>query len=188
MIPNGQPILRPVSTWDDARRSLLSCATARALAGALLCLQEACCDVWQDLWSQCCDGSCVLSRSVLPQQCHRCRETTSVSVHQCASVPLWRPGYGSYGDSCSGYSGGSQVCVGASNNAAGAAVHALRRPLGALHGVAGAACRPRRRRSVQRGLRRRDGQVDRMVGVLGMARRSGRCYLEGYAGLQMMVY
>ena len=30
-------------------------------------LQEACCDVWQDLWSQCCDGNCVPSRSVLPQ-------------------------------------------------------------------------------------------------------------------------
>ena len=88
VMPNGQPILRPVSTWDEARRSLLSCATARALAGALLCLQEACCDVWQDPWSQCCDGSCVPSRSVLPQQCHGCRETTSVWVHQCASVPL----------------------------------------------------------------------------------------------------
>ena len=88
VMPNGQPILRPVSTWDEARRSLLSCATARALAGALLCLQEACCDVWQDLWSHCCDGSCVPLRSVLPQQCHGCRETTSVSVHQCASVPL----------------------------------------------------------------------------------------------------
>ena len=39
VMSNGQPILRPVSTWDEARRSLLSCATARALAGALLCLQ-----------------------------------------------------------------------------------------------------------------------------------------------------
>ena len=28
---NGQPILRPVSAWDEARRSLLSCATVRAL-------------------------------------------------------------------------------------------------------------------------------------------------------------
>ena len=46
VMSNGQPILRPASTWDEARRSLLSCATARALAGALLCLQEACCDVW----------------------------------------------------------------------------------------------------------------------------------------------
>ena len=27
-----------------------------------------------------------------------------------------------------------------------------------------------------------------MVGVLGMARRSGRCCLEGYAELQMTVY
>ena len=33
MMPNGQPILRPVSTWEEARHSLLSCATARALAG-----------------------------------------------------------------------------------------------------------------------------------------------------------
>ena len=41
VMPNGQPILRVVSTWDEARLSLLSCATARALAGALLCLQEA---------------------------------------------------------------------------------------------------------------------------------------------------
>ena len=88
VMPGGQPILRPVSTWDEARRSLLSCATTRALAGAFLGLQEACCDVWQDLWSQCCDGSCVPSRSVLPQQCHGCRETASVWVHQCASVPL----------------------------------------------------------------------------------------------------
>ena len=88
MMPNGQLILRPLSTWDEARRSLLNCATARALAGALLGLQEACCDVWQDLWSQCCDGSCVPSRSVLPQQCHSCREMASVWVHQCASVPL----------------------------------------------------------------------------------------------------
>ena len=88
MMPNGPPILRSVSTWDEARRSLLSCATARALAGALLCLQEACCDVWQDLWSQCCDGGCVPLRSVLPQQCHGCRETPSVWVRQCASVPL----------------------------------------------------------------------------------------------------
>ena len=90
VMPGGQPILRPVSTWDEVRRSPLSCATTRALAGALLGLQDACCDVWQDLWSQCCDGSCVSSRSVLPQQCHGCRETASVWVHQCASVPLCR--------------------------------------------------------------------------------------------------
>ena len=88
MMPNGQPILRPVSTWEEARRSLLSCATARALASALLGLQEACCDVWQELWLQCCDGSCVPSRSVLPQRCHGCGEKASVWVHQCASFPL----------------------------------------------------------------------------------------------------
>ena len=46
VMSNGQPILRPVSTWDEARRSLLGCATAGAPAGALLCLQEACSDVW----------------------------------------------------------------------------------------------------------------------------------------------
>ena len=89
MIPNVKTTLRPVSTWDEARRSLLStlCHSTRA-AGALLGLQEACCHVWQDLWSHCCDGSCVPSRSVLPQQCHGCRETASVWVHQCASTPL----------------------------------------------------------------------------------------------------
>ena len=38
VMSNRQPILRPVSTWDEARQGLLSCATARALAGALLCL------------------------------------------------------------------------------------------------------------------------------------------------------
>ena len=88
VMSSGQPILRLVSTSDEARHSLLSCATARALEGALLCLQGACCDVWQDLWSQCCDDDCVPSRSVLPQQCHGCRETTSVRVHQCASARL----------------------------------------------------------------------------------------------------
>ena len=49
VMPDRRPILRPVSTWEEARRSLLSCATARTLAGALLGLQDACCDVWQDL-------------------------------------------------------------------------------------------------------------------------------------------
>ena len=88
MLSDGRPILRPVSTWEDARRSLLSCATARALASALLGLREACCDVWHDLWSQCCDGSRVPSRSVLPQRCHGCGEIASVWVHQCASAPL----------------------------------------------------------------------------------------------------
>ena len=88
VMPNGRPILRPVSTWEEARRSLLNCATARTLAHASLGLQDACCDVWQDLWSQCCDSSCVPSRSVLPQRCHGCGETASVWVHHCASVPL----------------------------------------------------------------------------------------------------
>ena len=88
MMPNRQPILRLVSTCGEGRCSLLSCATARALAGALLGPQDACCDVWQDLWSQCCDGSCFPSRFVLPQRCHGCRETALVWVHQCASVPL----------------------------------------------------------------------------------------------------
>ena len=90
MLSDGRPILYPVSTWEDVRRSLLSCATARGLAGALLGLQEACRDEWHDLWSQCCDGSCVLSRSVLPQRCHGCEDTASVQVHQCASTPLCR--------------------------------------------------------------------------------------------------
>ena len=88
VMPDGRPILRPVSTWEEARRSLLSCAIARTLARALLGLQDACCDVWQDLWSQCCDGNCVPPRSVLPQRCHGCGETVSVWVHQCASAPL----------------------------------------------------------------------------------------------------
>ena len=88
MLSDGRPIPRPVSTWEEARRSLLSCATAPARAGALLRLQEACRDVCHDLWSQCCDGSCAPSRSVLPQRCHGCGETASVWVHQCASVPL----------------------------------------------------------------------------------------------------
>ena len=82
----GQPILGPVSTWGEARRGLLNCATARALAGALLRHHEACCDVWQDLWSQCCEGGCVTSRSVLPLRCCGCGETAPVL--QCASAPL----------------------------------------------------------------------------------------------------
>ena len=49
VMPDGRLILRPVSTWEEERRSLLSCATARTLAGALLGLQDACCDVWQEL-------------------------------------------------------------------------------------------------------------------------------------------
>ena len=78
--------------------------------------------------------------------------------------------------------------MGAGDSAAGAAVHALRRPLGALHGVEGAACRPQKRGSVPPGLRRRDGHVDRMVGVVRMAWRSGSCCPEGYRELQVTVY
>ena len=37
------------------------------------------------------------------------------------------------------------VVLGAGDIVAGATVHALRRPLGVLHGVAGTACRPRER-------------------------------------------
>ena len=66
MMSNGQAMLCLVSTWDEAGRSLLNYATARALAGAWLCLKEACCYVRQELWSQCCGGGCVPSRSVLP--------------------------------------------------------------------------------------------------------------------------
>ena len=78
--------------------------------------------------------------------------------------------------------------MGASDIVTGATVHALRHPLGVLHGVTGAACRPRKRRSVHRGLRRRDRQVDRMAGVLDMVWRSGRSYQEGYAELKVTVY
>ena len=46
VMPDGRPILCLMSTWEEVRRSLLSCATARTLAGALLGLQDACCDVW----------------------------------------------------------------------------------------------------------------------------------------------
>ena len=88
VMSNGQPILGLVSTWREAKRGLLDCATARALAGALLRHQEAYCDVWQDLWSQCCEGGCFPSPSVLPQRCCGCGETAPVGVHQCASAPL----------------------------------------------------------------------------------------------------
>ena len=85
---DGRPVLDPVSTWDNARRSLLRSGTARALASALIHHQEACSALCQDLWSQHCGGDCVRLRSVLPLQCCRCRETPPVWVHQCASAPL----------------------------------------------------------------------------------------------------
>ena len=88
VMSSGRPIPSPASTWDEARRGILQCATARTLAGALLRHKEACSDVWQDLWSQCCGGGCVPSRSVLPLRCCGCGETAPVWVHQCASAPL----------------------------------------------------------------------------------------------------
>ena len=62
---DGQPVLVPASTRDQAKQSLLRSATARALAGALLRHHQAYNDVWQDLWSQCFEGGGVPSRSVL---------------------------------------------------------------------------------------------------------------------------
>ena len=88
IISSGRPILGPASTWEEASRGLLNCVTARALAGALLRHQEACCDVRQDRWSQCCGGGCVPSRSVLLLRCCGCGETAQVWVHQCASALL----------------------------------------------------------------------------------------------------
>ena len=85
---DGQPVLAPASTWDQSKQSLLRSAIAGALAGALLRHHEACTDVWQDLWSQCCEGGCVSSRSVLPLKCRGCGETAPVRVHQRASIPL----------------------------------------------------------------------------------------------------
>ena len=87
MLSSGRPVLGPASTWEEARRGLLNCATLRALADVLLRHQEACCDVWQDLWSQCFGGGCVPLR-VLPLRCCGCGETAPVWVHQCASAPL----------------------------------------------------------------------------------------------------
>ena len=85
---DAQLVLTPTSTWDQAKESLLSSATARVVAGALLRYHEACNDVWQDLWSQRCGCGCVPSRSMLPLICSRCGDTAPVWVHQCASTPL----------------------------------------------------------------------------------------------------
>ena len=85
---DGQLALIPLSTWGQTKQSLLRSATARAPAGALLHHHEACNDVWQDLWSQCCEGGCVPSRSGLPLHCNGCGETAPVWVHQCTSIPL----------------------------------------------------------------------------------------------------
>ena len=88
---DGRPVLTSASGWKQAKQSLLSSATARALAGALLRYHEAYNDVWQDLWSQRCEGGCVPSRSILPLMCSGCGDTAPVWVHQCASIPLCGP-------------------------------------------------------------------------------------------------
>ena len=85
---DGPPVLTPTSTWDEAKQSLLNSATARALANAILRYHEACNDVWQDLWSQRCEGGCAPSRSILPLVCSGCGDTAPAWVHQCASTPL----------------------------------------------------------------------------------------------------
>ena len=69
---DGRPVHDPVWTWDEARRSLLRSATARALAGAIIHHQEACSAMWQVVWLQCCGGGCVPSQSVLPLKCCGC--------------------------------------------------------------------------------------------------------------------
>ena len=84
MTSSGRPILGPASTWGEARRGLLHCATARAVAGALLRHQEACSDVWQDLWSQCCGDGCVPSRLVLLLQC-----CARLGASVCLRPALW---------------------------------------------------------------------------------------------------
>ena len=83
-----QPVLAPTSTWDQAKRSLLSSATTCALASSFLRRHEACNDVWQDLWSQRYEGGRVPSRSILPLVCNGCGTMAPVWVHQCASTPL----------------------------------------------------------------------------------------------------
>ena len=85
---DGQPVLTSTSTWDYAKQSLRSTATARALASAILRCHKACNDVWQDLWSQRCEGGCIPSRSILPLVWSGCGTTAPVRVHQCASSPL----------------------------------------------------------------------------------------------------
>ena len=85
---DGQPVLTPTSTWDQAKQSLLSSAAARALAGALLRCHETRNDVWQVLWSQRCEGGRVPSQSILPLVCSGCGDTAPVWVHQCASTRL----------------------------------------------------------------------------------------------------
>ena len=76
--------------------------------------------------------------------------------------------------------------MGAGDNAAGAVVHALRRPLGALHGVAGAACKPR---GGEVCIEDCDGVMVRWTVWWAYLewRGGGRCRLEGFAELQVTV-
>ena len=101
---DGQPMLVPASTWDHVKHSLLRSPTARAPAGTLLRHQEACNDVWQNLWSQRYEGGCVPSQLVLPLKCSGCRRTTPVWVHQCTCgslVAKWKREVGAHlGLSC----------------------------------------------------------------------------------------
>ena len=85
---HGQQVLAPASTTNHAKQSLLSSATARALAGALFGCHEACNNVWRALWSQRCEGGCVPSHSILTLVCSGCGDTALFWVHQCASTPL----------------------------------------------------------------------------------------------------
>ena len=84
---DGQQVLAPATSWVQAKRSALSSATACSLVSTLLRCHEACNDVWQDLWSQRCEGGCVPSQSILPLVCSGCGTTAPVWVRQCASTP-----------------------------------------------------------------------------------------------------
>ena len=86
-----QPVLALVASWDQALRSMLNSPTAGASVRTLLCCHEACNDVWQDLWSQRCEGGCVPSWSILPLVCSGCVTTVLVWVHKCASTLLCEP-------------------------------------------------------------------------------------------------
>ena len=86
----GRPVLDPVSTWDEARRSLLRSATARALAGALIHHHEACSAVWHDLWSVCCGGGCVPFTVGAPAKVLRVRrDNAGLGASVCLCPALW---------------------------------------------------------------------------------------------------
>ena len=84
---DGRPFLDPVSTWDQARRSLLRSATARAQASALLHHQEASVSCGRR-----CGRSAVKAAVSLRGQCSR--YSAAVTGRQrrygCISVPLSR--------------------------------------------------------------------------------------------------